>query len=154
MIPMAKASGQRFIDIGCGEGRFVRAMAEHGIEGVGIDPTETLIDAARQRDPSGDYRVGSAEALPFADGGFDFALFYVSLCDIPDYLAAVREAVRVVRPGGRILVANLASYNTAGAWKKDWRGRADHYGIDRYMEHRQVRQRWAGIDVEIGRAHV
>ena len=147
MVELAQDAGRRFVDIGCGEGRFVRRLAQHGIAGVGIDPTEALVATARARDPGGDYRVGQAEALPCNDAEFDFAVFYLSLCDIAGIVEAVGEAVRVVRPGGRLLIANLSSVNTAGAWVKDADGRALHYAIDDYARERPVRQRWAGIDV-------
>lgn len=147
MLDLACAAGGRFIDIGCGDGRFVRMLAGAGVAGIGIDPTQRLIDAARERDPAGDYRVGRAEALPFDDGAFDLAVFYLSLCDIPDLAAAVQEAVRVIRPGGQVLLANLSSINTAGVWERDLLGRPAHYSVDDYMVERPVRQAWAGIDV-------
>ena len=62
------------LDVGCGEGRFCRMMRECGLHAVGIDPTEELIRHARQRDPEGDYRLGRAEALDFADGSFDLVV--------------------------------------------------------------------------------
>jgi len=148
MLQLAGSAGGRFIDIGCGDGRFVRMLAAAGLKGVGIDPTERLIDAAMERDPGGDYRVAGGEALPFADGEFDFAVFYLSLCDIPDLSAAVHEAARVIRPGGQLLIANLSSINTAGVWQRDLLGRITHYSVDDYMVERPVRQRWAGIDIQ------
>lgn len=147
MLDRARGAGGRFVDIGCGDGRFVRMLTEAGLTGCGIDPTERLIDAARERDPAGDYSVGRAEALPFDDGAFDLAVFYLSLCDIPDLVAAVQEVVRVIRPGGQVLLANLSSINTAGVWERDLLGRATHYSVDQYMVERPVRQAWAGIDV-------
>jgi SAM-dependent methyltransferase len=148
MLRLAREAGGRFIDIGCGEGRFVRMLKGERLDGVGIDPTRRLIDHALLLDPAGDYRVGRAEELPHDDNSFDCAVFYLSLCDIPDLAAALREAVRVVRPGGRLLIANLSSINTAGVWQRDLLGRATHYAVDDYMVERPVQQRWAGIDIQ------
>lgn len=147
MLELALPGAPRFVDIGCGEGRFVRLLARHGLVGVGVDPTQALIDAARERDAGGDYRVGRAEQLPLADATVELAIFYLSLCDIAELDAALREALRVLTPGGRILIANLSSINTAGAWVKDEQGRALHYAVDDYLEVRPLRQQWAGIDV-------
>lgn len=147
MLELARGAGPRFVDIGCGEGRFVRMLRAEGFDAIGIDPTEGLIEAARQRDPAGQYHVAGAEALPLADASCDCAVFYLALCDIPDLDAALAEAVRVLRPGGRVLVANLSPINSAGEWKFDLLGRPSHYAIDNYMEERPIRQRWAGIDV-------
>lgn len=147
MLELVGAAALRVLDVGCGEGRFVRMLTARGHVGVGLDPTESLVVAARERDPGGDYRVGQAEALPFGASEFDLVVFYLSLCDIPGLDAAIAEATRVLRPGGRVLIANLSSINTAGAWHRDLFGRPRHYAIDRYLEERPVRQRWAGIDV-------
>lgn len=147
MLELALAAGGRFLDVGCGEGRLVRMLAAQGMTGCGIDPTEALIDTARQRDPAGDYRVAGGEALPFSDGEFDLVISCLALCDMPDLDAAASEMARVLRPGGRLIFANLSSINTAGAWEKDLLGRPRHYAIDDYMVERTVRQRWAGIDV-------
>jgi 2-polyprenyl-3-methyl-5-hydroxy-6-metoxy-1,4-benzoquinol methylase len=53
--------------IGCGEGRFCRALKERRIPVTGIDPTKQLIERAKELDPYGDYRFASAEELPFSD---------------------------------------------------------------------------------------
>jgi ubiquinone/menaquinone biosynthesis C-methylase UbiE len=122
MREAALAVGGRFLDIGCGEGRFVRMLGEAGLSGCGIDPTEALVDAARERDPAGEYHIARAEALPFADAMFDLAVFYLSLIDIDDLDEAIGEAVRVLRPGGSVLIANLSPINTAGSWQRTLTG--------------------------------
>ena len=105
---------RRALDVGCGEGRFCRMLRAEGIEAVGIDPARSLIDRARALDAGGDYRVEAAEALGFEDGAFDLVVSYLSLIDIPDAGAAIGEMARVLAPGGRLLIANLNGFNTAG----------------------------------------
>ena len=61
---------ERAVDIGCGEGRFCRAMKKLGIATIGIDPTEALIAQATHLDPDADDRVGRAEALDLDDGAW------------------------------------------------------------------------------------
>jgi SAM-dependent methyltransferase len=114
---------------------------------IGIDPVEAFIRAAHRRDPAGEYRLGRAEELPFADASFDLVVSYLSLVDIEDLAAAVSEMVRVLAPSGRLLIANLASHNTAGRWIEDGQGRTSGYLIDDYLKQHPVRQRWAGIDI-------
>jgi SAM-dependent methyltransferase len=136
------------LDVGCGEGRFCRMMRAFGLRPIGIDPTDELIREARRRDPAGDYRLGRAEALEFADGSFDLAVSYLTLVDIPDVRAGIAEMVRVLRPGGTLLIANLTSFSTAGpSWKRD-RDRNAYFSIDRYLEERAEWVSWRGIRIQ------
>ena len=125
MLALARGRGFRTaLDIGCGEGRFCRMLAAEGIATTGIDPTLRLLDAARTRDPQGNYLQARAEALPFADASFDLAVSYLTLIDIDDYAAAIAEMARVLRPGGSLLIANLNSFSTAGDWTAEGKAAA------------------------------
>src|SRR6478752_6983170 len=53
----------RALDVGCGEGRFCRMLKAAGVSVTGIDPTPQLIETARQRDPTGDYRLAVPSGL-------------------------------------------------------------------------------------------
>jgi len=147
MLALAKDVAGSALDIGCGEGRFVRMLKAEGMAACGIDPTGTLIDTARERDPKGDYHVAGAEALPFDAATFALVTAYLSLCDIEQLDAALGEIARVLKPGGHFLIANLSSINTAGVWKRNLMGRARHYAVNDYLKERPVRQRWSGIDI-------
>jgi SAM-dependent methyltransferase len=148
MLPLALKAGSRFVDIGCGEGRFSRMLAGKGLSGSGIDPTEAFIAEARRRDPQGDYHLGRAESLPFADQVFDLAVFYLSLIDIPRFEAAIAEAVRVLKPGGRVLLANMSSIDSARVWRLPFPVVRLPFAFDRYMERRRIRLRWRGMDID------
>lgn len=148
MRELASAYSGTALDVGCGEGRFVRMLRAMGFAASGIDPTAALIDAARARDPDSDYRVAGGEALPYPDAAFDLVTSYLALCDIEHLDVAIAEAVRVLKPGGHFLFANLSSINTAGVWERSITGAARHYSVDNYMVERPVRQRWAGIDIQ------
>lgn len=151
MLPRALAgSPQSVLDVGCGEGRFCRMLRRHGVSPTGIDPTETLIAAARAHDPEGLYFEAEAEHLPFINESFDLVVSYLSLIDIPDIRAAVREMARVLRPGGAILIANLNSFNTAcgdTGWVKDTTGQRLFYPIDHYFRERAMWIEYRGIRI-------
>jgi SAM-dependent methyltransferase len=139
------------LDVGCGEGRFCRILRRHGIAPVGIDPTGRLLERARALDPSGDYRRASAEALPFADASFDLVVSYMTLIDIPDIRAAIAEMARVLRPGGRLLIANLTGFATAAqdGWVRDETGAPLHcHPVDHYLEERAAWVAWSGIRIQ------
>jgi SAM-dependent methyltransferase len=138
------------LDVGCGEGRFCRMLQPLGIETVGIDPTEQLLRHARQQDPTGDYRLGRAEALAFPDRAFGLVVSYLTLIDIPDITKAIAEMARVLKPGGSLLIANLTSFNTAGP-PSGWTASADgtrRFEIDRYMDERTEWIEWKGVRIQ------
>ncbi len=142
----------RAIDVGCGEGRFCRMLRAEGVDAVGIDPAPSLIAHARRLDPGGDYRVEAAEALVFEDGAFDLVVSYLSLIDIPDVKAAIAEMARVLAPGGTLLIANLAGYNSAAdandlGWVTLPDGRRAH-AMDHYLEEKVGWIAWKGIRIK------
>lgn len=141
--------GLTVLDVGCGEGRFCRMLSARGAKTIGVDPTPTLIGAARDRHPDGEYHAVGGEALPLADASVDLVVSYVALIDIPDFRAAIREKARVLRPGGRCVVANLNGFSTASKqlWARDAEGNKLHWTMDDYMEERAERAEWAGISV-------
>jgi SAM-dependent methyltransferase len=152
-LMLARVAAGRFghaLDVGCGEGRFCRMLKVAGVHATGIDPTPVLLEVARKRDPSGDYRSGRAEQLDFANGSFDLAVSYLTLIDIPDFRTAIREMARVLRPGGILLMANLTGFTSAcvtEGWVRDDRGWYLHYPVDRYLEEFSVWVEWNGIRI-------
>lgn len=151
MLDRARAEPvETALDVGCGEGRFCRMLKERGIHAVGLDPTKALLDEAARRDPDGTYTLASAGSMPFPSDHFDLTIAYLSLIDIEDIRPAVAEMTRVTKPGGRLLVANLNSFNTAGAelgWIKSITGAPRYFAIDNYMEERGVWCEWRGIRI-------
>jgi SAM-dependent methyltransferase len=110
--PMVEAArveaGQRVLDVACGTGILARALAERvGPRGavVGLDVNPAMLDVARRVAPGIEWRQGEAERLPFPDKSFDAALCQFGLMFFRDRHAAIREMMRVVRPGGRVAVA-------------------------------------------------
>lgn len=110
------APGGRVLEVGCGEGRVCRALRERGHDVTGLDAAPTLVAAAREADPGGEYVVGTAEALPFDDGLLDVVLAYNSLMDVDDMPLTVAEAARVLRPGGRFCACVVHPIAEAGDW--------------------------------------
>lgn len=101
---LAPQPGERILDVATGTGITARACARRGAQVTGIDIAAGLLDAARSLSDglSIDYRLGDAEALPFADASFDAVVstFGVMFAAKPE--AAAQELARVCKPGGRL----------------------------------------------------
>jgi SAM-dependent methyltransferase len=96
--------GHRVLDVGCGVGVFLRLVADRGAEAFGIDASEALVGAARERVPEADVRVGDMEALPYEDDTFDLVTGFNSFFFANDFVTALREARRVAKPAGTVVI--------------------------------------------------
>lgn len=96
------------LDVGCGDGDKTAHIAQHVQSVVGIDPYEKAIRLARRRHPSPAlaFLAAQSEALCFARASFDTVLFNESLHHVPvdRQVDALKEAQRVLTPGGRLLI--------------------------------------------------
>lgn len=97
----AVAEGARVLDLGTGPGVVAAAAARRGAQVVGIDFSEPMIDEARRRYHDIDFRMASAENLPFEEGAFDAVTggFVLHHCGRPQ--AVLEETYRVLREGGK-----------------------------------------------------
>ncbi len=102
-------SGHVVVDVGCGTGGLVRALAQAGAHAIGIEANEPPLAAASAHPPvNGErYLKGEGQALPLPDASADVVVFIFSLHHVPvaAQRKALAEARRVLRPGGRVHVA-------------------------------------------------
>jgi ubiquinone/menaquinone biosynthesis C-methylase UbiE len=98
------------LDIGCGTGRLLRKIKERYPDAqlIGVDPAEGMIEKARQLMPDATFSVGLAESIPLPDASVDLALSTMSFHHWSDQLQGICEIKRVLRPGGRFLLADVA----------------------------------------------
>jgi ubiquinone/menaquinone biosynthesis C-methylase UbiE len=94
------------IEVGAGNGLNFPYYPEGVTQVVAVEPEphlrELAQDAARQAPVNIEVRAGTAEALPAQDGEFDVSVASLVLCSVSDQAAALREIVRVLRPGGEL----------------------------------------------------
>jgi ubiquinone/menaquinone biosynthesis C-methylase UbiE len=106
--------GDRVLDVGCGPGCLTRLAGRAVLPGgsvLGIDPSPTVIEYARRSKHGSEcsFELGTAEALDVPDGSVDVVLSSLVMHHLPEdvRLQALREMLRVLRPGGRLLVADF-----------------------------------------------
>ena len=97
-------------DLGCGTGETSAALAPFVARVIGVDRSGEMLQAARRRLrelPSADVRRGELEALPIEDGELDAAVMILVLHHVPDPAAAVKEAARAIKAGGRFVLCDM-----------------------------------------------
>ena len=103
-------SGQRVLDVACGNGNASLAAARRFCEVVGIDYVPALLEAGRERAQAEgltvDFKEGDAEEIPFPDASFDVVLSTLGVMFSPNQEKAADELLRVCKPGGKIGMAN------------------------------------------------
>lgn len=100
-------TGHHVLDVACGTGVLARAIAGRvGRTGsvVGVDVNPGMLRVARSIAPDLEWREGSVEALPFEDSTFDAVVSQFALMLFPDRPAALREMIRVLKPGGSLAI--------------------------------------------------
>lgn len=143
-------TGLRVIDLGCGEGRFCRMLADRGASCVlGIDTCQPMIEAAVTAECAGvEYRLGDVQSMKFVkDESFDLAVSYLNQCDLKDFRTNNREVFRILKPGGRFIVANLHPMRSAvGGWHRSESGQKLHVILDRYFDEGERCWKMMGVD--------
>lgn len=108
-------AGQSVLEVGVGLGTDFVRFARAGARVTGVDLTERAIELVRERLQvegfEGDLMTADAEALPFADGSFDVVYSWGVLHHTPRCEEAIREVLRVVKPGGRVCVMLYARHS-------------------------------------------
>lgn len=147
---LPRLDGLDLIDFGCGEGTNTRRFACLGARVTGIDIAERLIDHARETeeaDPLGiAYAISSYSGhtgLP--DASFDAVVSTMALMDGPDFDGAMREAYRLLRPGGFVAFSILhPCFITPGLrWEKDEAGHTIGLSTSRYFDRSSYTEHWS-----------
>ena len=113
---------QKVLEIGTGEGQIIRALSEVSSNAIGIDQSDKQIRHGKKTDPSSPLIRSLAEHLPFRDSFFDAAIACLVVEHIEQFEESFREVSRVVKRGGRFVLAmNHPLLQSPGSsWVEDW----------------------------------
>jgi ubiquinone/menaquinone biosynthesis C-methylase UbiE/DNA-binding transcriptional ArsR family regulator len=103
-------------DLGCGTGRVSESLAPFVGQVIAVDASPEMLATAGDRlaaHPHVHIRQGELESLPIGDGELDVAILSLVLHYVAEPLAVLREAVRALRPGGRLLVVDMLPHDRA-----------------------------------------
>jgi ArsR family transcriptional regulator len=101
-------------DLGCGTGQLTESIAPFVQRVIAVDDSSAMLSAARRRLASMsnvDVRSGRLESLPIDDGSLDAALLFLVLHYVPEPEAAIMEAARALKPGGRLLIVDMMPHD-------------------------------------------
>ena len=132
-------------DIGCGTGRLLRKVRERWPQAklIGVDPAEGMVRKAREMMPDAVFFVSPAESVPLPDGSVDLAFSTTSFHHWSDQVQGIREIRRILRPGGRFLLADVVPLPLVS--------RFFHHGHMCNSQEVQKLFELAGLDVEMQR---
>ncbi|MHA3948526.1 demethylmenaquinone methyltransferase [Cellulomonas bogoriensis] len=101
--------GERVLDLAAGTGTSSEPFDAAGVEVVPCDFSVGMLQVGKARRPDLPFTAGDAMRLPFADGVFDAVTISFGLRNVQDTSAALREMLRVTRPGGRLVVCEFST---------------------------------------------
>ncbi|MFI5910361.1 class I SAM-dependent methyltransferase [Dactylosporangium sp. NPDC051541] len=93
------------LDACCGTGRYAEYLAGRGHRVIGVDSSPDMLERARQRVPSGDFREADIRTLPLPDRSVDLVVSALALTHLPDLGPVLAEFARVLRPGGSVVIS-------------------------------------------------
>jgi len=119
----APRPGERALEVGTGTGHFALDLTRRGLDVVGVDISAPMLAAAASKDIATHWLRGDAAALPCCACSFDLVLCVTALEFVANRERAVEEMWRVVRPGGRLVIAVLNAWSP-WAWARRRESRA------------------------------
>lgn len=116
LINRGSPKGMSVLDLCCGQGALTAMLSEAGSRVTGLDFSEVMLALAAETAPDAVLQQGDAAALPFADGQFDQVVCNFGMMHLPEQPKALDEINRVLRTGGRFLMATWATPDVSPAF--------------------------------------
>ena len=113
---LGDVDGVRLLEAGCGDGGFTRLMAGRGAEVAAFDLSPVAVAQARERSGA-EYQVASVTQIPYQDESFDLVVCLETLEHVPDWQRGLDELIRVLRPGGRLIMTTPNYLGPMGVYR-------------------------------------
>ncbi|MGB9797198.1 MAG: class I SAM-dependent methyltransferase [bacterium] len=122
------------LEVGVGTGRFAAPL---GIK-IGIDPSERMLEIARERGIEG--ILGRGENLPFPENEFDFLLLAFTICFVEDPEKVIGEAKRVLKPNGRLIIGIIDKNSKLGRFYQERKAKSKFYSVAKFYSPEEIIQ--------------
>jgi SAM-dependent methyltransferase len=117
IAPMSNGS---YLDMGCGTGNYLAALTGRGFCWTGVDPSATMIAAARAQCPNAPLLQATAERLPLRDAIFDGTLAMLTAHHWTNVGAGLAEVARSLKPGARLILFTFTQEQVRGYWLREY----------------------------------
>lgn len=109
-------NGKQYLDIGCGTGNYTVALEKKGLQFTGVDPSEVMLNEAKQRSKTINWLQGAAENIPCKDESFDGALGSLTLHHWKNVGQGFKELFRVLKPKSKLVFFTSLPEQTQSYW--------------------------------------
>jgi len=135
------------LEIGVGSGRFAQPLGAK----IGIDPSRNMIKLAKRRGIQ--VILATGENLPFKNLTFDFVLVIVTLCFVENPLSVMKEAGRVLKRGGRLIVGEINRDSQLGQLYEAKREKSEFYKLAAFYSGNEIIEMFNKVGIRYAESH-
>jgi ubiquinone/menaquinone biosynthesis C-methylase UbiE len=150
-------SNHTVLDVGCGNGIYIQAVAHYCTRIIGIDINDNMLFLAREKlrekgITNAQLYKQSASSVQFEDNSFDLVYSFSTLLLIPDFFLAIRQILRVLKPGGIAILDITGRYNLSQIyWSRYYRSHG-HFGVNSFS-HKTITELLLQLNTEVIEEH-
>lgn len=105
-----------YLDIGCGTGNYLKALTDKGLTFYGIDPSETMLLQAKEKNPQTNFIKANSENIPLPDNHFNGAIAILTIHHWENILTGLNEINRVLKPNAKLVLFSFTPEQMRGYW--------------------------------------
>jgi ubiquinone/menaquinone biosynthesis C-methylase UbiE len=113
---LSPISGGLYLDIGCGTGNYLTAFSKKGVQFIGVDPSEVMLQQAKSKNDNTVFIQAQSESIPLPDAYFDGAIAILTMHHWDDIGKGLKEIKRVLKPGAHLACFSFTPQQVMGYW--------------------------------------